>query len=369
MLRWSLAAFLAVAILILGATGAPLRAQDCVRIESSPERASVTFKEAITVSALTPGPLCGLAPGRQYLMSVSRSGYEKRFNKIIFPGGLNQQPQVSGVRLGMTARSLLPGWGQGKLGYIDRTVEAAMFVGVSLLKFNQAYRWYDRENDNYDKALLQLALADTPAGKVNAAKRLNVQAQQTNIYQDYMWMTVAFGGWEYARNIFETVWLAWPAKTGALGAGEFSVTIPRASKKRAGIQSLLFPGMGQHYNGSHVKGFLFHSAVYTLGLFAIDNWRRYELAKINYDLALTALEGAETSDEAKILQLIANRQYDGMKNIEYQLYAFTIASGAAWVWSVVDAVMYGGKVKKSDRFSLDTSYHDSKLNMTMSLKF
>ena len=99
------------------------RAQDCVRVESKPERATITVRRDTGLSSIAPGNFCGLQPGKNYQLSIASNNYEWRIMKFQYSPEWDK-PKFSGFQLEKTGRSaFIPGWGLANMGNKARAAQ------------------------------------------------------------------------------------------------------------------------------------------------------------------------------------------------------------------------------------------------------
>jgi hypothetical protein len=359
---------LAVSTLVTGLLS-PAVAQQCVRVEADPETATLTVRSETTVSKGAPASFCSLQPGFKYMLTVSRYGYEKRTLSFHF-SDYGQPTKFSGVWRWMVFRSaVLPGWGQVSMGYGSRTAELWTFLIIDGFKVYQVWKWYKAEKNQFDNLTTLATVAETQQQLEELNRRAQKASMDANAYRESVFLTVGVGVWLYVRNVVETYLLSAPPKATGLDGSDFKVSTPRQSRRRAALRSVFFPGLGQRYAGNGGRGFLFHAGVFVLGLYTIDAKLRYDLATIDYDLAVTEFNNAGSVDEQESLRrsvLSLEVQKEERKD---ELTAFAVATGLLWVANVLEAASSGPSGTRSDRFDFTTSYHSSTVWSGIKMKF
>jgi hypothetical protein len=343
------------------ATGllSPAVAQQCLRVEADPGTATLTVRGETSVSTGAPASLCSLQPGFTYTLTISRYGYEKRTLSFHF-SDFGEPTNFSGVWRWMVFRSaVLPGWGQKSMGYRSRTAELWTFLVIDGFKIHQVWRWYKAEKNRFDTLTTLAKAAETQQQVEEISRRAQKASMDANAYRESVLLTAGVGVWLYLRNVTETYLLSAPPKATRLNGSDFKVSTPKRSRRRAALRSLFFPGLGQRYAGNGGRGFLFHGGVFVLGLFTIDAKLRHDLASIDYELAVQEFNNAGSVDEQEALRWNLLRLEVEKKERKDQLTAFAVATGLLWVSNVLEAGGSGPSGKRSDRFDVTTSYHNS----------
>jgi len=151
---------LAVFMLVVGSRQ-HVKAQICIDVNSDPKDATLTVRNGMTVSQTVPARFCGLRPGIHYILSLSSPGFEKREVKFSFED-YGQPLDLSGGNLGKVARStLIPGWGQAKMGHRGRLLETMALLSADGLKVWQAWKDYDAVRTTHENITLLANSADT----------------------------------------------------------------------------------------------------------------------------------------------------------------------------------------------------------------
>jgi hypothetical protein len=348
----------------------PAAGQQCIRVESEPPSATLAVRNGTSISKGSPADFCTLQPGFQYGLTVSRKGYEKRTLKFHF-SDFGQPPKFSGVWQWMVFRSVvLPGWGQASMGYKARTFETAALLITDGFKVYQVWKHYDRTNTRYNAAVVLAETAESQEELERWTAVAHKLARDTNAYRKSVWLTAGLGAWVYLRNVLETYLLSAPPKATRLEGSDFKVAIPRRTTTRAVMRSLFFPGLGQQYAGHGGRAFIFHTGVFVLSLFTIDAKLRYDLAQVNYDLAIEAYNKANSVDEKQALVLDIALLKDGVEKRKDEMYAFAASTGLLWLTNVLEALASGGGGDvRDDRFEITSSYYDSTVRSGVLIRF
>lgn len=359
-----------VAAGIIGGAANRSPAQQCMRIESVPERSSLTVRGQIGVSGVAPATFCQLEPGRKYLLTASRLNFERRSLRFSF-AEFGATPSFGGVRAGTVARSVvLPGWGQYTMGQGGRAAQTFTFLAAAGFKVWQAYSDYSDAKDKHEY-YANLAEESSQQAVVEKNGAIAVKAaKDANELRIHTLMTAGLAGWIYAGNLLESFLLASPPKAVSTdGTYGFTVEIPRRSRARAGFRSFFVPGLGQQYNGSPEKGFLYQSTFLVLAFYALDAKMRYDLARVDYQLAYSRYESAESVAEMEAARVEAREKFLAKDSRRETMYALAASAGAVWLINVVDAVASGSAEKSSDRFELGTSYESETLRTGLRVSF
>lgn len=367
MRSWVRLLYAVIAASLLGPAAVP--AQDCVRVEATPEKSTLTVRHSVAVSSTAPAEFCELEPGLDYLLSVSRPNCEKRWLKFSF-ANYGESADFGGIRLSRVGRSLVfPGWGQYNLGYSERAVSAFMFLGLSAFKVTQAYRDHGEAEERYD-FFRNLARESSEQAVIERADALaSKAAKDANQLREHAWLTAALSGWLYAGNLFETFLLSSPPKASRIEGTDFSVEIPRRSRARAAFRSMLFPGLGQKYNGSFGKGLLFQTSFIFLAYFTLDAKMHYDLATVDYQLAFDRYQAAVSAPEIEAARAEAKKKFEAKDAREEEMYAFAISAGTIWFLNVLDAIVFGGTAEEQERFEFDTSYESATVRTGLRFNF
>jgi hypothetical protein len=344
------------AILLVAGAGASFGQRPCLRIEAEPVGATIILRHEVGVSNSAPASFCALEPGREYKLTVLRPDFEVRTLKFSFPE-YGKPAQFSGIRMGMLVQSMvLPGWGQKSLGEGARTLETIAVLTAGGFKIAQAYTDYDAAREARDAVARAARDADTEEELSALAAEAEKTGMVANVHRDNTLWTVALTGYEYLQNLVETFLLAAPPKAERLEGSNFKVTTPGKSRSRAAVQSLFFPGMGQRYLGNSSRGFLFRAGFFVVALYTIDAKYKYNMAKVDYDLAYQEFQNATSVEEREAARVVANAQHEVMSDREQVVYEFAAAAGAFWLAGVVDAIATGGRSDGSGRVDFDSSY-------------
>ncbi|MCK5408243.1 MAG: hypothetical protein KAJ37_12330 [Candidatus Krumholzibacteria bacterium] len=359
---------LAVSTLATGLLS-PAVAQRCLRIESDPGTATLTVRAETSVSKGAPASFCSLQPGFTYMLTISRGGYEKRTLSFHF-SDFGQPTKFSGVWRWMVFRSaVLPGWGQVSMGHRGRTAELWSFLVIDGFKVYQVWKWYKAEKNRFDTLTVLATIAETQQQLEELERKARKASMDANAYRTSVLLTVGVGAWLYVRNVAETYLLSAPPKATRLDGSDFKVVTPKRSRKRALFRSVFFPGLGQRYAGNGGRGFLFHTGVFVLGLYTIDAKLRYDLATVDYDLAVEEFNNAESVAEKESLRWNVLSLAVQKEERKDQLTAFAVATGLLWVANMFEAFGSGPGGTRSDRFDVTTSYHSSTVWTGIQVKF
>lgn len=356
MLKWILIGHLVMAL--VGAA-APAGAQRCLHVDSDPEQATLTVRGGAGETQVAPADFCTLQPGLTYRLTVFRGGYERRTLKFSFRD-YGERSKFSGIWRSEVPRSMiLPGWGQKRLGESGRSVETIMFLVADGFKVYQVWKHYDHLKEQHDLVTSLAEHATTQEQLERLGETSQKLAMDANAYREATLLTAALGAWAYLRNVTETYLLAAPPKAIRGEGSDFKVATPRRSRTRAALRSLFFPGLGQRYQGNAGRAFVFRSGVFVLALYVLDRKLRYDLAKIEYDLALEQFENATTVEEKKSMLPDIARLASEVDKREESFHAFAIATGCLWAANVLETFAAGSHDEKGDRFALTTSYSNS----------
>jgi hypothetical protein len=359
----------AVLLLLFCASAAPAEEQQCILIETEPAPATVLLRHSIGISAASPATFCTLEPGIQYFLIISRPGYETRGVKMKLRED-GKSPKFKGFRTRMVGRSMiLPGWGQRTLQVNGRIFESVAFLTVAGLRTYQAYKDYSDIKEKYDfyEALMDVS---TEQGQKEAiAEPMQKAAMDSNTMREYTWLTAGTTAWLYTENLVESFLLAQPPGIEQTTDFGYKARIPRRSRTRAALRSMFFPGLGQKYYGKTWKGLLFKTGFYTLVWFTLDRWRKYEMARNNYQLSVQRFESADTKEERQRILLESLILYDGMKNWEDSMYYWAIGTGAVWLLNVFDAAVFGGTTEADSRVQFSSAFSPTQSRIGLSVRF
>jgi TM2 domain-containing membrane protein YozV len=341
-----------------------------LRIDSSPQPATVSVKSEFLVSQSTPGNFCDLQPGLTYKLSVFRRGFETRYLKFSF-SDYGQPPDISGIWLGMVGRSaVLPGWGQKTMGQASRSLETWVLLIADGFKVWQVYQDYSHAKSQYKNMKVLTQASETQQEAEDRALRTNKLAQDTNAYRENLILTAAVGGWVYLHNVVETYTISASPKTTKTEGSDFKVSIPKKSAGRAALQSLFFPGLGQRYVGHSGRGFLFRSGVFVLALFTIDAKLRYDLAVSDRNHFVTQFNNTTSvpGREAMLPEMLIRQE--SVESRKDRTIAFAAATGLLWLANVFEAWgSGGGESDDLDRLETSTTYRNSTVYQEIRFRF
>lgn len=359
--RFTVVATLAVLLPPLSA-----RADECVRIDTTPKFSTLSLRGDNISTTEAPGLYCTLEPDRTYRLSVSYPNHETRYLKLGFKR-LGEPPRLSGVRLSHLARSvILPGWGQADLGYKPRAVMAFSSVAFAAVKFSQSYRHYKNERDLHDYYLTLIDGGNTDA---ETARRADQSAENLDAQEEHMIATAAAGGYLYLWNLVESVLLATPPGKRTTGEGAVVLEIPQRSKARAAIRSMFFPGLGQKYYGSESRGVLYQILFMTGVYGTLDAKVRYDLRDITYRSDLDYAEANPGDVDAQELAKISRESLDDARQ---RLKIWGAATAGMWALAVIDAIARGdsgGSRVKPGRLEMTSGYQGGVMRTGLSVRF
>jgi len=335
--------------------GAPVIAQDCLRVESDPPLSTITVGAATLTSTIAPGTYCTLQRGLTYTLTTSSPNHETRTIKFSLSES-DGTPSFSGNWLQyMSSSAVLPGWGQASMGHPGRSGEAFFSVFIGGLKTWQSWGWYDRAKRDYEFYQLALDQATTVPEQEQFRDQAEIARAGAEAHQEHLWYTLGFTAYWYLGNLWETLLLSAPAKTTKLDNGAVLIKIPRRSKKRAALQSLFYPGMGQKYNGDNGKGFLYQTSFFICGFYVLDRRLQYQLRDAEYQLSYQKFQDADTASEKADLRVQTAVLWDSREEKRKSMYKFAIVGSAVWLISLIDATVFGGATELPNKFEPDTS--------------
>jgi hypothetical protein len=353
--------------LLFAATGL---AQDCVTFHAIPESASLTVvRRPFIESSASPMHFCSMKAGEKYTLLVRAYGYETR--RLRF--GLSSRDQsvsLSGVRAPYLTRSLfVPGLGQYQAGYSGALSTWTFFLAaVSVVYSVQAFKEYSDTKDTSESLRIQALLSTTQADRERLAKASFEQSVKANSLEEYFISTVALAGWIYAWNLVDTYLITKPPSTSVEGS-TVTVKTPRRSNGRATFRSIFFPGMGQIYLGSEVKGTIIQIGFITAAVWAIESTKEYNFANDRYELAKLELAAASTGNELQNAERKLNQAISDRDNNTALRDAAYIALGSVWLLNVIDAAFADGATPSSRQIGLETSYRNSVLRTGIRYRF
>lgn len=364
--RNAITLLLAVIVFAMASTPSATFADDCVKIETTPQFSTLSLFGDLVSSTEAPGLYCTLEPGRTYRMTVSYPNHERRSLKLRF-NGLGESPTLSGMRLSHLARSMiLPGWGQDDMGYRPRAVMAFTSVATGALKASQAYGHYKNEQDLHNFYLTVLAEDNTDTETAARAEhsRRNVEA-----HEEHLMFTAGVGGYLYFWNLVEAVLLSTPPGKKTTDSGAIILEIPGRSKARAAIRSFFFPGLGQKYYGGDSRGVLYQ-VLFVTGVYGtLDAKMRYDLREIAYDLDKSAAAKDPSNTE---LQLAAEISRESRDDTRKQLEIWGVTTAGIWAISLIDAIVRGdsgGSAVKPGRLQMTSDYRGGVMRAGLGFHF
>jgi len=331
-------------------------AQECLRVESVPPKVTVTLKGAEYRSLVAPGQYCSLVPGRTYRVTASLDRFESRGLKLRLPedGG---QVHFSGDRAGRVGRSVvIPGWGQGSMGYAANAFEAVLSVGGSGLKFWQSRDRYLTAKREYERHSWLADNATSENVRIREVAETNRFRNNAELYRDDSYVVAGILGWQMLANVAETYLLARPPGAEILEDGTVQLRIPERTGFRAAVRSLFFPGLGQKYNGDHGRAVLFQFGTMVCAMFAADYRLEYRLEESGY---VSAMERFRTATDVveKERALNESRAYAASRDERQRdMYVYVGGAGVLWLLSVIDAAANGGRGEEPGFFGMETSY-------------
>ena len=345
-----------------------VRAEECVRIEAIPQKASLVVHSSTITTSRSPMSYCQVVPGKEYFLNLSSPGYENRTMRFSLSGNGNELV-VKGNRGPYVLRSaIIPGTGIGARGHPVRGVWILALNALGGYNMVRAYSDYDEARDTAS----QLRVAASVAQSVPEAERLAFEATaaalERDSQRDFFAGSAALAGWLYVGNLVETFLLASPPSVKSVEGASAVVETPMMTSKRAFWRSLFFPGLGQSYLGNNVRSFFLQSTFLYGAYSTLDARLEYDQATNNVELAALRFANAQTPAERQAAADAVATASNNQRDKETRRDVFYIVTGAIWFLNVVDAAFSKTPMEKgSVRFQ--TSYNRSTVWTGLSITF
>jgi hypothetical protein len=342
-------------------------AQSCATFVAVPENASLVVRGLKQYASGAPGTFCSLRPGEKYRLTVAAPGYQTRNLKFRIED--DGRVSTGGVWAAPTGRSiLLPGWGQVSMGNTARGTWAfALGAGTGGYLWGSYYLWQETK-DEYDEIqrLAQSATTETELRRLES--EAVSKAQKANVNKQRFEEVLILTGYVHATNIVETFLLSRPPRAAVEGS-TVNLRISQLSSAGATTRSVLFPGLGQKYMGSHFKGW-FMQSLFIGGAIGCIEWRAdYATAENEYNNVLAQIDNATTIDEINAARAQAPRAWDDLQYRKRWRNFFYVATGTVWAWSVLDAAFITKPDTTGGKIGFETSLRGSSIETGLSLRF
>jgi len=360
MTMWRITRICFIAACMVAVVAGPSAAQDCVRLDTDPPRATLTLKLTSFESKVAPATYCSLQPGVTYRLTISNKNYETRTLKLVVLA--DGSARYKGVRTSHLLRSLiLPGWGQASMGQVGRTIMTVTNLLATGVSTWRRYEDWNNEETNRDLYVHLLDIAQSPSVQQTLEERAELAARNADAYEEAFLVSAAWTGWWYLANLFDTGYLASPPKVMKGDDGVTTLRTPHRSKSRAVMQSVLWPGMGQLYKGKVTRGVLFQWGTIISGLIAIDKKLLYDLREIDYEMTLAAADTASDATEEALLLTLAEIKKSDVDKLENQFYIWAGTTVGLWLINIIDAALGGNAPDYPGRFETDLSWRSGTL--------
>jgi len=343
-------------------------AQTCARFEAQPSTASVRIAGPSFATSGVPAQFCPIVPGATYDLFLRARGYESRHMKFSLKS--DNTLDLSGVQFGHAGRSLLiPGWGQWHSGNKWRSswafiVGAYFWIDAGATYFD-ARDWRERADDTAALA----ATTATPEIQQRLLEEVISLDRRADTEMEHFYETVALAGYVHLGNVLEAWLLSAPPKVVSKDGNSAVLATARYSNSRAVWRSFLFPGFGQKYVGSYLKGWLFQTGFLVSAVFTLEARKDFRRADDGYTAAVEQLDQATSVSEVDIARIRAAVAWDERREKRRILNAFYIASGTVWVLNVLDAA-FSTKLESEYGFNhLQTSFNGTSIETAFRLEF
>jgi len=331
-----------------------------VVFEAKPASAGLTVHGSAIWSSASPMLYCNVLPGEKYFLDVSLAGYEDRRMKFSL-GSDGKSLSLKGNRTPFVTRSIVvPGSGLYATGRHTRGLWTFTLNILALANVIDTYVEYDDARDLSTRLKRSALLAPTIPEQEQLLADAAVASARASALDNHFTRTLIFSGWLYASNIVETFLVVSPPTIRSVEESTVVIETPKKSNKRAALRSAFYPGMGQFYMGSDLKGTFFEAGFIAAGLVALDGWKEYDLATNARELALAELEAAQSPSEiAEALDNVALAS-DKRQDEETRRNVWLAITGSIWLLNIIDA-SFSDIPAHVDPIRLETSYANSTL--------
>jgi hypothetical protein len=253
------------------------------------------------------------------IVSYGRGSLPNTLLQSLYPG-LPQymtEQKKKGVLMGVTgffAASALA-WAQSELWDADRAV-------------TEAQREVDRAEDALDLQVARTELSVAREGKTYAADRRN--------------LTMIAAGAVWGVSLLDAVVFRPSFRVTSADEGSLALEMKPIRRFDATVRSLVFPGLGQEYNGQPKKAFLVAGGGIAMGTWLIRTQDRYNSAVSAYETERIRYEGAIDIAERNARAAELEARYDDVTEKERSRNIAAGLTAAYWVVNVIDAALNFG---------------------------
>ena len=307
-----------------------------LRIDSQPHAIYLRIDGPAKIAGVTPFDVQEWPRG-DYRLTVDWVGFAATRARVRSDGA---QGLALRRAAGPMALIAYPGYVQFHGGEADRGV--VLFAAGTTGGIGLAYAFGDAGNADDDLTQAQRAYDDAVSIDEVTESRLDLEsaAERQDDEQQMLTLWAGYVATVWVGSALEA-WLFTPPPRLQTTAGGYVVALPRASASQAAWRSILFPGSGQRYLGRRHMANVFATGFwgFAAGALFSQDWyleaaRQQSDAQRRYDAAETE---ADVDHWSQALQSAA----DETARRDAWRWSFAAASGAFYVWNVVDAMLAG----------------------------
>lgn len=329
--------FFMIAIsLLVPATEARCQDTLCIHFNSQEKNMHMSLESGYSINGRLPLTICDIRPGETWELVVNGRGMERR--RGFFEIGSDGNPSVRGNRLSaMMRNAVMPGWGSMWAGRKRRgLMDLSSLIAVGTYYTLEEVEYRDMKS-RYEDLEARLAAAETTDERSLIQEAAHTASRALNVQNEHrkrvLILAAAMYGYQLIDPLLSGSPPRWKVEAGGsivqLGSG-------RERRAKAFLQSLIWPGKGQLYQGKKSRGFIFSAASAAAAFYTLDRMNSYDEHVFLYEVEIEKWQNAVSLEKKDYYRDRASLLWDSTEDARRERNTALYILAGIWTINLVD---------------------------------